>query len=115
VAVSPLAYNPARTLVHEIAHNVVGHMAEGETEVDTEALGRSERESEAEGTAHIVLSVLGLPGLEESRGYLQAWNGGRGYSERSAARVFKKAADRILKAGTPAETPAETEAGAVAA
>jgi antirestriction protein ArdC len=97
VAVSPLAYNPLRTLVHELAHVVLGHTTAAECS-DAGTLTRSEREVEAEGTAYIVGSVLGIDGLDKSRGYLQAWLGDGAVSERSAARIFK-AADTIIKAG----------------
>jgi antirestriction protein ArdC len=107
VAVSPLAYNPGRTLAHEVAHVVLGH-TEHETASlsDTETLTHSDREVEAEGTAYIVASVLGLPELDKSRGYLQHWLGKGEVSERSAARIFK-AADQILKAGREVSESAE--------
>jgi antirestriction protein ArdC len=100
VAVSPIAENPVKTLVHELAHVVLGHTTAGECS-DAGELTRSEREVEAEGTAYIVGSVLGIGGLEKSRGYIQSWLAEGTVSERSAARIFK-AADTILKAGRPA-------------
>jgi hypothetical protein len=48
-------------------------------------------------------AALGLPGVEESRGYMQHWAGmGETIPETSARRIFK-AADQILKAGRPVE------------
>jgi antirestriction protein ArdC len=99
VAVSPVAENPRKTLVHEMAHVLLGHTEVSECS-DAGDLTRSDREVEAEGTAYIVCSVLGAPGLEKSRGYIQSWLAGGHVSERSAARIFK-AADQILKAGRP--------------
>jgi hypothetical protein len=58
--------------------------------------------SGSEAVALVCLEALGLPGAEQSRGYLQHWNERRGAEpipERSAQRIFK-AADQILKAGT---------------
>ena len=46
-------------------------------------------------------ATLGLPGMEESRGYIQSWLDGKEFPEKSARRVFA-AADKILKAGTQA-------------
>jgi hypothetical protein len=46
---------------------------------------------------------LNLPGLDESRGYIQYWYGtGQPIPEASARKIFK-AADAILKAGRPAK------------
>jgi hypothetical protein len=42
--------------------------------------------------------VLNLPGLIESRGYIQNWLDGSEISDKSAQRIFG-AADKILKAG----------------
>jgi hypothetical protein len=42
--------------------------------------------------------VLGLPGLIESRGYIQSWLSGSEITDKSAQRIFG-AADKILKAG----------------
>ena len=99
VAVSPLAENPVKTMLHELAHVVLGHTQAAEC-ADAGELTRAEREVEAEGTAYICGSVLGIGGLEKSRGYLRAWLGEGSVSERSAARIFK-AADTILKGGRP--------------
>ena len=64
---------------------------------------RDIKEAEAEAVAYLCCATLGLPGLDESRGYIQDWLGSKERSEelakKSAARVFS-AADRILKAGT---------------
>ena len=95
VAVSPVAAMPAKTLFHEIAHVILGHHADGEL--------NSLHEVEAECVALICCEVLGLPGPEFSRAYVQHWLRGDSIPEKSAQRIFQ-AADRILKAGTASET-----------
>jgi hypothetical protein len=101
VAVSPIAENPVKTMLHELAHVVLGHTEAAECS-DSGELTRAEREVEAEGCAYICGNVLGITGLEKSRGYLQSWLGAGSVPERSATRIFK-AADAILKAGRPAD------------
>ena len=59
-------------------------------------------EVEAEAVALICCESLGLAGADYSRGYIQAWLRGGLIPERSAQRIFH-AADRILKAGHPAD------------
>ena len=88
---------PDRTLLHEIAHIVLGHTAES-LEQDGPQTPRSLREVEAEGTALLCASALNLGGVEYSRGYIQTWLRGESIPERSCQRIFK-AADLILRAG----------------
>jgi hypothetical protein len=97
IAISPLSPLPERTLLHEIAHVVLGHTSEG-VEQDGPATARNIREVEAEGVALLCASALKLGGVEYSRGYLQHWLADGEIPERSAQRIFK-AADQILKAG----------------
>ena len=98
VAVSPVAALPFKTLIHELAHVVLGHTAEAAL-ADDERTPRSLREVEAEATAMLVCAALEQPGIEYSRGYIQHWHqDGQPIPERSAARIFK-AADQILRAG----------------
>lgn len=97
IAVSPLSPLPDRTLLHEIAHVVLGHTIEG-IEQDGPRTPRNIREVEAEGVAFICSAALGLDGAEYSRGYVQHWLAGGEIPERSAQRIFK-AADAILRAG----------------
>src|SRR5688572_21547500 len=52
VAVSPLAENPIKTLLHELAHVVLGHTEVSECS-DAGELTRADREVEAEGCAYI--------------------------------------------------------------
>lgn len=111
VAVSPVAANGAKTLFHEIAHVIIGHTSEGQM-VDGERTARDIRELEAEGTAMLVCAALGLPGLEDSRGYIQHWVGaGFEIPEASARKIFK-AADAILKAGRVEAADDSTEVAA---
>jgi hypothetical protein len=65
---------------------------------DSESTPRDIREVEAESVAYILCSLLELPGLTESRGYIQSWLSGAEISDKSAQRIFS-AADKILKAG----------------
>jgi hypothetical protein len=65
---------------------------------DNELTPRNIREVEAESVAYILCSVLDLPGLIESRGYIQGWLSGGEITDKSAQRIFG-AADKILKAG----------------
>lgn len=102
IAVSPVAELRTKTLLHEVAHVVLGHTSEADAGLTDSALTpRSLREVEAEAVALVCLEALGLPGAEHCRGYIQHWNERRGAEpipERSAQRIFK-AADQILKAG----------------
>ncbi len=98
IAINPVAALPHKTRFHELAHVVLGHTSEGATMADNERTPRDIREVEAEGTAYILCALLGLPGLEESRGYLQHWMHGAEISERSAQKIYATA-DKILKAG----------------
>lgn len=101
LAINPLAAMPWKTLFHEMAHCLLHgtevHMADGDLPP------KDIKEAEAEAVAYLCCATLELPGLEESRGYIQAWLGSEARAEefgkRSAARVFS-AANKILKAGT---------------
>jgi antirestriction protein ArdC len=105
IAVSPLNPLPHKTRFHELAHVVLGHTSEG-LHADDERTPRNLRECEAEAVALICCAALGLPGVDECRGYIQSWWGtGNEIPERSAQRILK-AADQILKAGTATETEA---------
>jgi hypothetical protein len=110
VAVSPIAFMPARTLMHELAHVVLGHTEELQRmDDDDTATPRDIREVEAECIALICCSALGFGGEEFSRGYIQHWLKGQPIPERSAHKIFK-AADQILKAGRPAAAASSTPA-----
>jgi len=97
IAINPVAALPHKTRFHELAHVVLGHTLEGAMH-DGESTPKDIREVEAESVAYILCSVLNLPGLAESRGYIQGWLAGGEISDKSAQRIFG-AADKILKAG----------------
>jgi len=97
IAINPVAALPHKTRFHELAHVVLGHTIEG-TMSDDDRTPKDIREVEAESVAYILCSVLDLPGLIESRGYIQSWLSGAEISDKSAQRIFG-AADKILKAG----------------
>ena len=97
IAINPVAALPHKTRFHELAHVVLGHTVE-QAMHDNDMTPRDIREVEAESVAYILCSVLGLPGLIESRGYIQNWLDGSEISDKSAQKIFG-AADKILKAG----------------
>ncbi len=98
IALNPLNPLPHKTRFHELAHVLLGHTAQGQ-QSDGEVTARNLRECEAESVALLCCAALDLPGLEESRGYIQHWWGeGNAIPERSAQSVLK-VADAILKAG----------------
>jgi hypothetical protein len=106
IAINPVNPMPWKTRFHEIGHVLLGHTGEG-TLHDGELTPRSLQECEAESVALLCLAALDLPGVEFSRGYIQAWWGqGNAIPERSAQRILK-AADAILKAGSNQEQKAE--------
>jgi len=69
IAVSPVAAMPFKTTVHEMAHVLLGHTAEGE-QADSDITPRNLRECEAEAVALLCCAALDLPGVEFSRGYI---------------------------------------------
>lgn len=98
IAINPVAENPLKTSLHEIAHVIMGHTGEGELS-DNKTLARNLKEIEAEATAMIVMAALDQDGIEYSRGYIQGWLGdGNEIPEESAQRIFSTA-NKILDAG----------------
>lgn len=97
IAINPVAALPHKTRFHELAHVVLGHTVE-QAMHDNDMTPKDIREVEAESVAYILCSVLGLPGLIESRGYIQNWLSGSEISDKSAQKIFSTA-DKILKAG----------------
>ena len=108
LAINPLAALPWKTTFHEMAHCLL-HSAEAQM-ADGEMLQRCIKEAEAESVAYLCCATLELPGLEQSRAYIQHWLGSEEQSEefkkKSAARVFA-AANKILKAGAEAAKAGE--------
>jgi N-terminal domain of anti-restriction factor ArdC len=102
IAINPLAVNPKKPSIHEMAHILCGHTTEDRV-TDLELTPRHLREAEAESVAFLVGSILGLDNLSDSRGYIQGWLQGDSIPEKSAQKIFR-VADQILKAGSnPAE------------
>ena len=102
IAINPLNPLPHKTRFHELAHVLFGHTADGQ-QADGPVTPRNLRECEAEAVALLCCAALQLPGLEESRGYIQLWWGpGNAIPEKSAQLVLRTA-DRILKAGAEGE------------
>lgn len=109
IAVNPVAAAPLKTTFHELAHVLIGHTTEAEHR-DDERTPRNIREVEAEASALLCLAALNLPGIEESRAYIQHWYGtGQPIPEASARRIFKTA-DAILRAGRDSQPTAEATA-----
>ena len=106
-AINPLAVLPHKTRFHELAHIVLGHTKDTDFSDEAE-LAKDVREVEAESTAYILCNVLSLPGLEESRGYIQNWLGQGSLQDKTAQRIFS-AANKILKAGQPQKVEARQE------
>jgi antirestriction protein ArdC len=112
VAVSPVNPRPFKTLFHEVAHVLLGHTATA-AQADAETMPRSLEEAEAECVALLCCEALGLPGADESRGYIQHWYGqGHPIPERSAQRVLR-AADQILRAGQNVDTGETSRQGSI--
>ena len=96
IAINPVAALPHKTRFHELAHVVLGHTVEHEMQ-DSERTPRDIREVEAESVAFICCALLGLPGLDECRGYVQSWLRDTPINDKTAQRIFG-AAEKILKA-----------------
>ena len=97
IAINPVAAFPHKTRFHEMAHVVLGHTKE-HLMTDSETTPRDVKEVQAESVAYILCSILGLTGLDESRGYIQGWLSGASITEKTAHQIYS-AADKILKAG----------------
>jgi len=98
IAINPIAALPHKTRFHEIAHVVLGHTKEYKMS-DSKQTPKDIKEVEAESCAYILCQLLGLPGAESSRAYVQGWLGDRKeIPSKSAQRIFG-AVDKILKAG----------------
>lgn len=97
IAVSSLAAYPLKTAIHEMAHVLLGHTEQSDC-LDNDHTPRNIAEVEAESVAYIVTSILGTPGQESSRAYIQGWVGTEMLSDRSIRKIFA-CADKILKSG----------------
>jgi antirestriction protein ArdC len=93
VALNPMAAYPAKTLLHELAHLMLGHCKGGDH------THRGVAEFEAESTAYLVAKELELLGWDtaESRAYIQTWLGGTEVTDDHVQRIFA-AVNKILTA-----------------
>lgn len=100
IAINPLASDYFKTSIHEMAHCLLHKNEAGETLNHAEnLLPRSIKELEAEGTAYIVKTSLGIfEGLEFSRNYIKNWLAGDEIKESNFKRILATAS-KILKAG----------------
>lgn len=99
IAVSPLSPHPFKTLVHELAHQLLHKEGEG-ADYSTGA-----KEVEAESVAFIVTSTLDAldkAASDSSKAYIQSWGIEAGWTssipEKNAQRIFR-VANQIIKAG----------------
>lgn len=98
VSVNPVAKYPMKTMAHEIAHKIM-HIRDDMTIVDFIKRDYSAGEVEAETVALIVSEALGLPGRQESIGYIRRWmDEGFEYTDKQANAILSTA-NKILKAG----------------
>ena len=96
ISINPLAEDYEMTTFHEMAHIVLKHKkAEYSKEL---------KELEAEATAYIIGSIIGLSEneLSRSRGYVQSWFKDSVIPEKNAKNIMS-AAQKILKAGLEKE------------
>lgn len=110
VAVNPIGDHQTKTLLHEMAHVLLGHTADAGME-DGATLSRDVEEMEAEAVALLVGDALGLDGAAESRGYIQNWYKHDAIEDTSARRIIT-CADKILRAGRPAGAKAKADEAA---
>ncbi len=98
LAINPVAERPEGTLIHEIAHILLGHCT-GDTEfVDSVTMENNLQEVEAEGVALCVSLALGIQGTEFSVGYIRNWWKGSEIPADSIKKIFR-VTNEILKAG----------------
>lgn len=109
LAINPVAPYPIKTLMHEMAHIVLGHTTPDQTSEYMQHRGLFEFQAEA--TAYLVMNELDLlefMNASESRAYVQGWLKGETPDDKVIRKVFG-ATETILKAGRP-ERKEESEA-----
>lgn len=99
LAVSPIAANRLKTIIHEAGHIALGHtLAHTYEEYHTT---RGVMEFQAEGVAYVVLNLLGVMDEQTarfSRGYIRHWLRNKKPPEQAVRQVLT-VADRILRSG----------------
>lgn len=100
IAINPMAENPFKTKLHEMAHILLGHTKEVKSIIDTLTLEIAPREVEAETVTYIVAATLGESEkwLKKSRGYIQHWLK-RNTKDKIRINKILSVADKILNAG----------------
>ena len=116
VSISPIAVYPVKTLLHEVAHCLLHERNDDGLVVDHGIeIPREIREVEAESTAYLLGSFLGILSDKEltlSRGYIQNWTKKAPLPENTCRRVIG-AVEKMLKAlGKGAECGADIESAA---
>lgn len=110
VAVSPVATFPLKTLIHEMAHVMLGHTALPGSAIPADEgipTTRSLEEVEAESVALLVCDAMGKgESASHSRAYIQHWLDSETIQEGNARRIFS-VAQKILVAGRPEEKKEE--------
>lgn len=95
----------ADVLAHELAHELL-HQAEGQRREELQRPGpartRAEEETEADATAYVVLTALGLP---SRAGAYIAWQGGTGLAVLRSMKRVERAARQILEAAAASPSP----------
>ena len=92
-----------RTLAHELAHIVCGHLIEG---FDYRGC-RGRAEAEAESVAYIVTAWAGLDAATYTVPYVALWSGGDPAVVQAAANAVTAAARAVIDALDPATEPAQ--------
>src|SRR4051812_1279114 len=98
-----------KTMVHELAHNRLGHVGGGERRG---GLTRGQRETEAESVAYVVLGSLGFDTAAYSAPYVAGWSEGNVETIRQAITEVTPVARDILAALDPGEPAAEQDPAA---
>lgn len=104
IAINPVAENPQKTLLHEIAHCLL-HSNDERFVDTTQPNDRCVKEAEAEMVAYVCSVMLGETNeetLSHSRGYIQKWlsrnsDGKAAFTKENTARVMN-AIDIVMKA-----------------
>lgn len=105
VVLNPVAQHLMRTLIHEMAHILLGHT----DMADLNQAPITLKELEAEAVAYLVCDTFGLDGAEESREYMQHWFGkDKDIPEENTQRIFR-VAQKILDAGKVSASDKLTE------